>query len=279
MSQEIEAARPPQPKAAGLARSRHAAASSAALRLRVTTHAIALGVTAILITVATIAFGEGSKPAIFLLDYHKGSIFPYPWTIQNLLHVMSAVGIAELYIRWHESRYQRRFLELGLLPEDDQTVLQLADLGAIRRRVVELKAPRAFLPQLVDLGILQLLLTKSLEQGASMIEKSVDLMSHRVDLSYQMTRYIAWLVPTTGFIGTVVGIAVSLQGVGAGGQIDLHKVAAGLEVAFYTTIVALLESAILVFIQNQVQRVEELSLNEAAEYCLRNLINRVYVAD
>ncbi|MBM3521575.1 MAG: hypothetical protein FJX57_01345, partial [Alphaproteobacteria bacterium] len=118
MTQETESTSLPQGVAASLGRSRHAAASSAALRLRLTSHAVALGVTAVLIAIATVAFGQGSKAAIFLLDYHKGSIFPYPWTIQNLLHVMTAVGIAELYIRWHESRYQRRFLELGLLPED-----------------------------------------------------------------------------------------------------------------------------------------------------------------
>ena len=48
----------------------------------------------------------------------------------------------------------------------------------------------------------------------------------------------------------------------------MTRITAGLGVAFYTTIVALIESAILVFVQNVVQRQEELVLNSAADHCL-----------
>jgi len=63
---------------------------------------------------------------------------------------------------------------------------------------------------------------------------------------------------------------------GGAGKIDIDKVSSGLKIAFYTTILALLLSAILVLLQNIVQRKEEGALNRAAQYCLKNLINRVY---
>ena len=77
-------------------------------------------------------------------------------------------------------------------------------------------------------------------------------------------------------LGTVVGIAISLEGMANPKVIEFDKVTSGLAVAFYTTILALLLSAILVFLQNIVQRREESALNRAAHHCLKNLINRIY---
>ena len=42
--------------------------------------------------------------------------------------------------------------------------------------------------------------------------------------------------------------------------------------------VALVESAILVFLLHLVQEREESALNDAGDYTLRNLINRLYAA-
>ena len=89
-------------------------------------------------------------------------------------------------------------------------------------------------------------------------------------------RFLVWVIPTTGFIGTVVGIAISLEGMQDPKNIQFERVTSGLAVAFYTTIIALVLSAILVLMQNLIQRREETALNRAAQYCLRNLINRIY---
>jgi len=107
---------------------------------------------------------------------------------------------------------------------------------------------------------------------------TLELMSHRLDLAYQTIRFLVWVIPTTGFVGTVIGISIALEGMQDPKNIAFDKVTSGLAVAFYTTILALLLSAILVFLQNIVQRKEESTLNRAANYCLKNLINRIYAA-
>ena len=43
-----------------------------------------------------------------------------------------------------------------------------------------------------------------------------------------------------------------------------------------TTLVALIMAAILVFLQNLIQGREENTLNRSCQYCLDNLINRLY---
>ena len=50
-----------------------------------------------------------------------------------------------------------------------------------------------------------------------------------------------------------------------------------LGIAFYTTIVALIQSMIIFFLQSLVQKREEEALNGAASACLKNLINRMFV--
>jgi hypothetical protein len=48
-----------------------------------------------------------------------------------------------------------------------------------------------------------------------------------------------------------------------------------LAVAFYTTLVALLQSGVLVFGMNSLQAGEEKVLNDAGQYCLENLVMRL----
>jgi biopolymer transport protein ExbB/TolQ len=221
----------------------------------------------------------GSPAAALLLDHHKYSVFPYPFTIQNATYLIFAVGIADLYVRWRTARYERAFLNRKFLPEDDKTVLQISDLGVIRRDVSRLyDSQNGFLPYLIDISITQLQSSRSVDQAVAILTSSLDLMIHKLDLRYQTVRYIAYLIPTIGFIGTVVGIAVALEYINPANP-DLGQVTGALGVAFYTTLVALIISAIIVFLQHAVQREEESALNEAGQYCLKNLINRIYIPE
>jgi biopolymer transport protein ExbB/TolQ len=94
-----------------------------------------------------------------------------------------------------------------------------------------------------------------------------------------MIRYIVWLIPSLGFIGTVIGISLAL---GFAGQVDLQdpsllaELTKRLAVAFNTTLLALVMSAVVVLIQHVVQARDEGALNEVGQYCLDNLINRLY---
>lgn len=240
---------------------------------------IALAVAAALIAVLSILLPYSSPAAALLLDHQRYSIFPYPLTIQNATYLIFAAGLADLYVRWRVARHELKFLDLKLLPEEDSSVLQLSDLGPIRSRVVSLyDADNGFLPYLIDISVTQLQASRSVDQAVAILTSSLDLMVHRVDLRYQNVRYISWLIPTIGFIGTVVGIAVALEYINPRNP-DIGLVTGAMAVAFYTTLVALIVSAIVVFAQHAVQKQEESALNAAGQYCLKNLINRLYIPE
>jgi biopolymer transport protein ExbB/TolQ len=245
------------------------------------THVIAVAITCALILIGSLVFAKDSALAIFLFDHSTKSFFAriYPFTIQNFMYIMLTVGFAELWERRSATKREQNYLAQKLLPDDDSAILQIEDLGPIRRKVAALNADEnAFLPQLINLSILQLFTSQSLDQTVAIFTSTLELMTHRLDLAYQTTRYLVWLLPTTGFIGTVIGISIALEGMQDPKNIAFDKVTSGLAVAFYTTILALVLSAILVWAQNVVQRQEETALNRAANYCLRNLINRIYTA-
>ncbi len=218
----------------------------------------------------------GKKLGVILLD-RQSEI--YPLTIQTLMLLLFGVGLGELFQRWRVAEWETRFLDKNFLPEDETTILQRRDLVPIRRRVAgRFDGDNGFLPFLVDLCILQFQASRSVDQTVSVLNSSLELIAHRVELRYAMIRYIVWVIPTFGFIGTVLGISGGLTGLT---EIDtetgnLDPVLAHLGLAFNTTLVALVLSAILVFLLHLVERREEQSVNLAGSYCLRNLINRLY---
>jgi biopolymer transport protein ExbB/TolQ len=221
----------------------------------------------------------GGRAGILVLD-HPSQHFIYPFTIQNFMHIVFFVGLGELFVRWRIAVREKAFLSAQFLPEDDRTVLLSRDLGPIRRRVASLfDHENGFLPSLINLAILQFQSSSSVEQAAGVMSQQLELMGHRLDLRYGLVRFIAWVVPTVGFIGTVFSLGASLSAAGDPNKtLNLHEVARTLGVGFDCTMVALVESAILVFLLHLVQEREESALNGAGDYALRNLINRLYAA-
>jgi biopolymer transport protein ExbB/TolQ len=236
----------------------------------------------LLLGIASIAFLTlvlTGRTAELILDYPSRH-FLYPFTIQNVMHLLFFFALGDLFVRWRAGAVESRYTRLALLPEDDATVLQSHDLGSIRRRVAPLLRKRgAFLPSLINLAILQFQSSRSVDQTTAIVNSSLELIAHRVDLAYNLVRFLAWMVPTLGFIGTVYGLGASLSEAGDPSKsLDLQAVSRTLGVGFDTTMVALVESAILVFMIHLTQEMEESAVNEAGEYTLRNLINRLYAA-
>ncbi len=235
---------------------------------------IAFATAVVLITLLQLILG-GSPLGVVLLDV-KSEIFPF--TIQSLLLVLFCFGLGEIFERWRVARWESSFLRRGLLPEDEETVLQGSDLAPIRRQVSgTFDGENGFLTSLIDLCILQFQASRSVDQTVSVLNSSLELIAHRVEMRYAMIRYLVWAIPTVGFIGTVLGISGALRNIDTeSDDIELGPMLDDLSLAFNTTLVALILSAVLVFFQHLVERREEQSVNLAGNYCLRNLINRLY---
>lgn len=258
----------------------------------------ALGLVTVMIAASVFIFPldavVGSKTQMlgaFLFDRYNLKLLPYPFTIQNLMWVVFSLGCAELAIRHITASQELQQLDLRLLPEDAETMLrQGADivphLTAVQRSD---PAGLFWMQRLLRRLLLSFQGTGSIDRTQTMLNTSLDLYQNEIDLRYNSLRYIVWLIPTLGFIGTVTGILQALISAGAafGGitaTTDISSMAPAmmkdmtndLGVAFYTTLLALLLSAGLMFAMHYVQGREESALNRVGQYCLDNLINRLF---
>lgn len=209
----------------------------------------------------------------------------YPFTIQNLMWIIFFVGLGETVVRFLTGTKELRQLMLELLPEDPRTMLRAEDLPAIYGRIRgRHDAEQPFLQRLIARVVLQFQAGRSVEQANSLLNSSLELLQHEIELKYTVLRYLVWVIPTLGFIGTVIGIALALGEAGAIPDLNqpeqlrpwMQALTGRLGLAFNTTLLALLLSAVLVLFMHVAQQREESALNRSGQYCLDNLINRLY---
>lgn len=241
--------------------------------------ALLLSLITAILAIALMARALPPTAAAVMLDIKRET---WPFTIQNALWLAFFVGLGELFIRWQALRVEDSQILQGYLPEDEETVLRPGeDITPIYQKVRNSKhRDSCFVPRLITRCVLGFNLSHSADQTNSLLNSSLELFMHEIELRYNMIRYITWLIPSLGFIGTVVGIMLALNYAGDRANVQspdmLYQVTERLGVAFSTTLLALVMAAILVFIQNLVQGGEERALNKAGQYCLDNLINRLY---
>ena len=247
------------------------------------------------IGVLTAVLEPGGMRAELLLgltaeDQRPVGSLPYPFTIQNLMWIIFFLGFGELMARYRAGGAEGAQLARRLLPEDDLVVLRRNELGPFYKQIRESDPEGTYwLQRLLTSVVLQFQSNGSTDQVNAVFNSLIDLFQHEIELRYNLLRYLVWLIPTLGFIGTVLGIALALAQAGAafaaaaaaeqgGGPSPemMQNVTGELGVAFYTTLLALLQSALLMATMHVVQGREERALNRVGQYCLRNLVNRLY---
>jgi len=239
---------------------------------------------ALVSAIATIAAIDQLAPRAFAVILIAQDQASFPFTVQNLMWLVFALGVGELIIRAHETSAERAQLKAGYLPEDEKTLLQAPELRRIYAAARGATRPGSrgqdrFLPRLIHRVVTQFQTSRSVDQANAVLNSSLDLYLHEIDLRYTLIRYVIWAVPALGFIGTVIGIALALAFAGSANLQDpalLAGLTERLAVAFNTTMLALAMALVLVLGQHLIQAAEERALNQVGEYCLDNLINRLY---
>jgi biopolymer transport protein ExbB/TolQ len=241
--------------------------------------AITISLITAIVVIALLARILPQGAAEIALDINRGS---WPVTVQTVMWLVFFVGLGELSIRWRVGWIEENQIARNYLPDDEETVLRPGDdLTPIYQKVRNSKyRDTCFVPRLIERCVLSFNISHSADQANSLLNSSLELFLHEIDLRYTLVRYITWLIPSMGFIGTVIGIMLALNYAGDRANVEsadmLYQVTQRLGVAFSTTLVALVMAAVLVLIQNIIQGREEKALNKAGQYCLDNLINRLY---
>jgi biopolymer transport protein ExbB/TolQ len=180
---------------------------------------------------------------------------------------------------WHIKREKRSF-DLNLLGQDHEALLLPDDALEIRKRLkqVDDRDQRSVLVQLLSAGLQRARANWSAEDCGEAIKTQAELIQGQIEAGYSIIRYLAWAIPSIGFIGTVLGIGYAMGSLqGTKGEDMMTAAARHLSMAFDTTFVALVLSLILMFILHRVQAADDGFLVRATDWCMRRFVFRMHI--
>ena len=249
------------------------------MKNRLTTILISLAITLVFSAVLIVAFNtaaDGSSMKRLLMVF-GGNILSWGW-IQLFTFFLFAFGLLEINQQKNEYRNEARVFNMQLLPEKENWVLSPADVMELKLKVIEFeKKEKFFLANLIIKTCTKYHLTKSTSEALEIVSSTVRIHLADAESSQSMIRYVGWAIPSVGFIGTVVGIAASLSIADqATNSEGIKQITGMLNVAFDTTLVALLYSLVLMFAYHNLQEQVEKIHSRIENHIIENLINRIY---
>ncbi len=183
-------------------------------------------------------------------------------------------------IMGYKARYlidERKLLNHQLLTIPEGTRILPKDARQISRPIQALSSTqkKGLMPRVLLIALHRFDSTKNIQDVSNAISEVLDKESDKLDSELSMVRYIAWAIPSIGFIGTVRGIGEALSQAHKAVQGDIAGVTASLGVAFNSTFIALVISIFLMFIVHQLQLAQERLVLDSHDYCDKNLVRHL----
>ncbi len=174
---------------------------------------------------------------------------------------------------------ERRILQLDLIPLTQGTSILPEDTREFSRPIQALPDIQQsyLLPRALLTALHRFRSTRNIQDVSNSVRAVCESESERLDSELAMIRYIAWAIPSIGFLGTVRGIGQALGQAHKAVQGDIAGVTQSLGVAFNSTFVALLISIIVMFLMHQLQLAQERLVLDAEEYSDVRLIRNLQV--
>jgi len=172
----------------------------------------------------------------------------------------------------------RALLDENLIPLEEGVRILPEDTREVSRRIEALPPGQraALLPRALLAGLQRYTATSNIQDVAEATRAYCTAESERLESELSMMRYIAWAIPSIGFIGTVRGIGDALGQAHQAIEGNIFGVTRSLGVAFNSTLIALLISIVLMFVLHQLQLLQERYVLEAEAYCEENLTRHLH---
>jgi biopolymer transport protein ExbB/TolQ len=195
-------------------------------------------------------------------------------------------SLAILVLKWLKLRFQRKTLNIAIVPDDPEFILSPTTVDDVNHRMFQVvDDPKHFvLFNRISIALANL---RNLGRVTDVDEILTTQSGHDesvMETSYSLLQGFVWAIPVLGFIGTVLGLS---QAIGAFGSVlattaelsqikgALQGVTGGLAVAFETTLEGLVAALIIQLLLTVVKKSEEEFLDACNEYCVRNIVGRL----
>jgi len=210
-----------------------------------------------------------TQRSVFVLirDYEQESCFILMlWA----LAIMAYKGVVTIR--------QRTLLQKDLIPLAEGVRILPEDTRELSRQIQALPPHQrnALLPRALLAALHRFSTTRNIQDAADATHAYCAAEAERLESELSMIRYIAWAIPSVGFIGTVRGIGQALGQAHKAIEGDIFDVTTSLGVAFNSTLIALLISIVLMFLLHQLQSLQEHYVLDTEAYCEEKLTRQLH---
>lgn len=207
---------------------------------------------------------------IIIRDYEQ------EFCIIFFLWAVTIIGMKTQHTLRQRALLERTLVQLqdgmSILPEDSRNYAR--PVQALAPKEKEFLLPRALLA-----GLHRFQSTQNIHAVSSIIKDTCETEADRMETELSIVRYIAWAIPSIGFLGTVRGIGTALGQAYQAVAGDIAGVTQSLGVAFNSTFVALVVSIFLMFLLHQLQLQQDRLVLDCQNYCDERLIRHMQVPE
>ncbi|MEZ4935700.1 MAG: MotA/TolQ/ExbB proton channel family protein [Saprospiraceae bacterium] len=203
-----------------------------------------------------------------------------PSFIHIFIYASFMYGLLELLNNHKYIRGQYGGFNLNLLPMEDQRVITPEEVAKIKLNAIDLEK-RGFhylVAEFIKKACTQYRNDKSISDTLQVFEAQVDNNKGELEGNLEMVRYTINAIVSLGFIGTLIGLssAIGLAHL-AKTEEGMPEITSQLNMAFDTTLVALLTGLVLNFLYHRYLEDLDTFYSRTKSYIIDNLISRIYV--
>ena len=196
---------------------------------------------------------------------------------QQVTIIIAAWAAILAFMQFGETRRQRKLLEADLLRLPPGVVILPEDALEYSRRLDQLpgKEKDFVVPRVLRGALKRFATTRNVQDVSTSVHNTCETEMVRLDSELAMLRFSVWATPALGFIGTVRGIGVALQGAELAMKGDTSAVTGGLGVSFNSTLIALTLCLILMYLLHEIQLAQERLVLDTERYADDQLVARL----
>jgi len=203
---------------------------------------------------------------VVIKDYEQEACFILMFWAFSILGYKGIAGWRQQQLLERDMLQLPQGLPIG--PEDVRGLVdRLNDLPPAEQNYL---LPRALLT-----GIERFSATRHVQDVSTAVSDICSSEGDRMESELSIIRYLAWAIPSVGFIGTVRGIGNALGQAHRAVEGDITGITENLGVAFNSTFVALVISIVLMFFIHQLQLVQERLVLDSERYVDHWLIRKL----
>ena len=199
--------------------------------------------------------------------------------IQALIYAVFFYSLFELYEKRQYLQKQYQAFQLNLLPVKDQLVLSPEEVARIKLDTMQLEhnGQNYLVADFIKKACTQYRNDESISETLQVFNAQVDNSKNELEGALETVRYLLGAIISLGFIGTLIGLSTSIGKAHLARTMEgMPEITSRLNMAFDTTLVALLIGLVLNFFYHRYLEDLDTFYSRSKGYVIDNLISRIY---